>query len=132
MSDLPEIIINLWARYLKEQYDVVYDDFWVDEDYGIREGGELDYRVWSWTVDGQTYTLYDINTWPGDNEDGTIYITYQGQMYRIYNNTDTNLYPNTDLEQLPPHLIRSLEDLTRVPLDPSPTNSPDWRFGKRD
>jgi len=110
MSDLPEIIIDLWSRYLREQYDIVFEDFWVDDDYGINDGDSLDYHLWKWTCNGQSYLLYDINTWPGDNADGTIYLEYHGKMCRIYDNGDSMLYIHEPSQIDNPNLTRDILD----------------------
>lgn len=97
MTEIPQIINVLWSRYIKEQYDIICDDFWDDEDYGPGLGG-IDYSIWNWIYDGNIYILYDINTWPGDNVDGVVYIEYDGKHHRIYDNNDDSLSVYTQHE----------------------------------
>lgn len=86
MEEVPPLIKLLWSRYLKDQFDVAYDDFFGEDDYC---NDELTYHLWKWTHDGVSHYLYDINNWPGDNEDGAVFIDIDQHYYHIFNNSDT-------------------------------------------
>lgn len=57
---------------------------------------ELRIRGWSWTVSGKTYILLDVNSWPGDNENGVISIKDQSTntFEVLCSNNDANLSLN--------------------------------------
>jgi hypothetical protein len=91
MKEVPRAIRFLWARFLKEEYGVAYDDFWNECDYGMRDGNELNYSIWSWNWGENWYKLYDLNDWPGDNAAGAVYLKCGGVYHRVFSNGDSAL-----------------------------------------
>jgi hypothetical protein len=66
MNELSETEIDLFRKYLEEEWDVV-EDFFGDDDWS---SDDLRVMEWQW----KDKTLLDINGWPGDNENGAIFM----------------------------------------------------------
>ncbi len=93
----PEVI-KLWKKCLKEEnfdnsdtIDLI-DDLWkIDEDMNLisEDGIYLDeYFV---NIDGIEYDLYDIYSYPGDNQWGFIFVKYNDEYYTVFDNSDMNI-----------------------------------------
>jgi hypothetical protein len=98
---------TLWQTYLDAYTD--YGDlngkyFDNDNNGEYIEGAvsEIRIRKWLWKSEGEGKVLIDINAWPGDNEDGAVWLDDK----IVFLNSDADL---TDTPNCPQKLEARLE-----------------------
>lgn len=125
--------LQLWQQYVQVEWLGVYngticfDADIKDEDAEPEEGSIYDLRIRKWLYQSNNIEveLIDINAWPGDNEDGAIFLN--GKIIIV--NGDCNLIANEDCPMELTDKLFVLEHLRNLGSDDTCNHEECYRVG---